>query len=173
MIVGTAKRWDRATYYRLAEEGFLEGRVELVDGAILEMSPQNPPHASAVGRLTNMLVKIYGDTHMVRVQLPLDLGAWDQPEPDLAIVPWSQVDKSTHPRNADLVIEVADSSLAFDLKTKRDLYLRSGITNYWVVDLPRQGLAVWTDQGWQTYSQDQSLLLPGTDQDLEICSIFE
>src|SRR5207302_1817196 len=39
------------------------------------------------------------------------------------------------PTTADLVVEVADSSLQFDTNEKRLLYARAGIREYWVVDI--------------------------------------
>jgi Uma2 family endonuclease len=57
------------------------------------------------------------------------------PEPDLAVVPGRPRDYTGHPTTADLVVEVADTSLDFDTNDKKLLYARAGIRDYWVVDI--------------------------------------
>ncbi len=118
-------------------------RVELIEGVIVSMSPQNVPHASRIARLTTLLVNAFGQTHEVRVQLPLTLGERSEPEPDFALVRFEQADQARrHPDGADLVMEISDSSLSFDRTEKASLYARAGIPEYWVLNLPAQRLEV-------------------------------
>ena len=85
----------------------------------------------------------FGDTHDVRVQLPLTLNAYSEPEPDFAIVSLSTPDVGPrHPSTADLVLEIADSTLTFDRAEKARLYAKSGIPDYWVVNLRHHRLEV-------------------------------
>ena len=67
----TPKRWTREEYYRLGESGILppDARVELIDA----VAPQVPDPSHSIASLTTRLVRLFGDTHYVRVQLPLDL----------------------------------------------------------------------------------------------------
>ena len=125
-------------YFRLVDEGTLrpDDRVELLEGVIVSMSPQNPPHAGIVSMLTTLFVRRVGDRASVRVQLPLIMGALSVPEPDIAIVPGRDVDYlAAHPTTALLVVEVADSSVAQDRLTKAAIYARGGVPEYVLVNL--------------------------------------
>lgn len=132
-------------YARMGEAGiFRDGeRVELIEGEIVPMSPQNRRHANRVARLTTLLVKLFGSTHEVRVQLPLTLGTHSEPEPDFALVPLALADAALrHPECADLVLEIADSTLSLDRNEKASLYAKAGIPEYWILNLPHQRLEV-------------------------------
>lgn len=121
----------------MAEKGILapDERVELIEGAIVPLSPQNKPHSDAISWTTNLLVELFGKTHLVRVQLPLDLSPYSEPEPDFAVVPKESLAKvHRHPTSANLVIEVAQTSLAYDRYEKASLYARFGIPDYWVLN---------------------------------------
>src|SRR5262249_20949988 len=133
-------RLTRRNYYRLAEAGVLrrEDRVELMEGQLIEISPIGPRHALAAGALTELLVLAMAGHVHVRVQLPIQLDDYSEPEPDFALVqrPWTGYPDS-HPRASDvlLLIEVADSSLDYDRGAKLELYARAGISEFWIVDL--------------------------------------
>ncbi len=118
----------------VAQGLFTDERIELLEGVIVEMSPQNPRHAAVVERLTNRLVRAVGDRASVRVQLPLAISDESMPEPDLALVPLADYDRE-HPTTAWLVIEVADASLRKDRRVKGEVYARGGVLEYWVVNL--------------------------------------
>jgi Uma2 family endonuclease len=113
---------------------FRDERIELIGGVIVEMSPQNVPHAAAIQILTRLLVPPLVGRADVRVQLPFAVGDDSLPEPDLAIVK-PELRASAHPDKAFLLIEVADTSLQFDRHDKADLYARAGIAEYWIVNL--------------------------------------
>ncbi|MES3631152.1 MAG: Uma2 family endonuclease, partial [Longimonas sp.] len=119
-----AHRWTRAQYERMVDAGVLgpNDRVELIHGQIVPMGPQNSRHAAVTTKLMNTLVGICPDSHHVRSQVPLALGADSEPEPDVMVVPGSNEDfLDAHPTAATLVVEVAATSLAFDQDTKRRL----------------------------------------------------
>lgn len=169
MALITPKRWTRSEYYRLAELDFFKAqRVELLDGEIVEVTPQNRPHAAAIGKLTTLLVQAFGQTHIVRVQLPLDVDEKNQPEPDFAVVPIALVESSDpHPSTADWVVEVADSSLALDRQQKVDLYAKAGVPEYWIVNVKDCEIEVYNDlrdlkyRNRRTYSADEKAPFPG------------
>lgn len=124
----------------------LNERVELIEGEIIPVSPQNRRHASRTARLTTWLVTEFGKTHEIRVQLPLTLGSHSEPEPDFALVRLEVADAAPrHPGSADLVLEIADSSLAFDRNEKASLYAKAGIAEYWVLNLVSSRLEVRRD----------------------------
>ena len=130
-------RVTRERYWQLVAEGVIgsDDRVELLEGVIVAMSPQNPPHAFVIGKLTQWLARIV-DQAFIRVQLPIDLSDLSTPEPDLAVVAGSPEDYAAlHPTTALLVVEVADSSLIQDRLTKGPMYAAAGIAEYWLVNL--------------------------------------
>ena len=150
MAVSSArtKHWTRVEYERLIDLGaFRPGeRLELVGGALLVREPQGGPHATAVGLVEDALRQVFGAGWTVRTQSPIALDEDSEPEPDLAVVPGSRRDHSrSHPSHPALIVEVAESSLAFDRGEKGSLYARAGIADYWILNLPDQALEVYRD----------------------------
>src|SRR5438105_2533324 len=87
-------RWTREEYYRLAAAGIIgpEARTELIEGVVLEMSPQTAQHAAAVLRASRVLGVLVGPERHLRPQLPLALGLSSDPEPDVALVTGAEED---------------------------------------------------------------------------------
>ena len=140
------RTWTRDEYYRLADLGFFAGqRVERIDGKVVEMSPMNQPHIQGVLLALDALRSTFGPGHTLRPQLPLPLGEPHDPEPDIAIVPGGPRDPLTGPATVRLIVEVADTSLAYDTTTKAVLYATAGIADYWVVDLAGRVVYVFRD----------------------------
>jgi Uma2 family endonuclease len=81
-------RWSRNEYDRMVETGVFspEARLELLDGEIVEMSPQKSLHASAVDLVEEVLRGGFGEGFYVRGQKPLTLDDYSEPEPDVAVV---------------------------------------------------------------------------------------
>jgi Uma2 family endonuclease len=134
------RRFTVDEYQKMGEAGVFseKDRVELIDGEILTMSPIGSPHCSVVDRATQALVLAVHTRAIVRVQSPINLNRYTQPEPDLVLLR-SRRDfySSAHPEPEDvlLVIEIADSSRRYDRQVKVPLYARNGIVEYWLVDL--------------------------------------
>jgi Uma2 family endonuclease len=144
-------------YERMVETGILarDDRVELVDGEIVEMSPIGSAHAACVDRLNALLHTHFGDRGIVRVQGPIRLDVYSEPQPDLAILNLRpDFYASAHPTAADiqLVVEVADSSLMFDRQRKLPLYARAGIPEAWIVDLLSERVEIFTRPAAAGYS---------------------
>jgi Uma2 family endonuclease len=140
-------------FERMVEAGILteDERVELLDGEINAVSPIGVPHANAVRVLTNLLVKQIGHAAIIDVQNPIRLDDNSMPLPDLAALrPRNYRSALPTPADVLLVIEVADSPLAYDRGTKFPRYAAAGIVEAWLVDLsagiierhsePRDGL---------------------------------
>lgn len=143
-----SKRWTRQEYDRMAEAGIFSpgDRVQLIEGDIITMTPQNSPHATAVGKTQRVLDRLFGPSVWVRVQMPLIVDPDSEPEPDLAVVPGEPADyRNEHPRTALLVVEVSDSTLPLDRDRKRAIYARAGISEYWIVNLADRCLEVYRD----------------------------
>ncbi len=144
MGVVTRRRFTVDEYRKMAESGILaeDDRVELIEGEIVDVSPIGAAHASLVLRLNRVLVRLTGDHASVAVQNPVELSAESQPQPDLALLkPRADDYASWLPRPPDilLVIEVADSSVAYDRDIKIPLYGRAGIPEAWLIDLSGSG----------------------------------
>lgn len=155
----TVHRFTRDEYYRMAEAGlFRDERVELLDGEIITMSPQLTSHAFTVNRLMYVLIAELGATALVRVQAPIVPNDWSEPEPDITVCqPDADGYKQAHPK-ADqvlLVIEVADTSLAYDRTRKARAYAASHIPAYWIVNLIDRQVEVFTDPDPTTQSYRQ------------------
>jgi Uma2 family endonuclease len=134
-------------YLGLVEAGVLgeDDRVELLEGVIVAMAPQNPPHAAGVARADHALRKAIGERAHVRPQLSLVLRR-SVPEPDLAVVPGAVDDyERAHPTTALLVVEVADTSLKQDRLSKAAIYAAAGIPEYWIVNLRDEVVEVMRD----------------------------
>jgi Uma2 family endonuclease len=105
--------------------------VLLIDGEILEMTPQSRAHAVATRAVEEALRAAFPTGYNIQVQMPLALDPAAEPEPDVAVVPGSFRDYlDAHPEHAVLIVEVADTSLEFDRTRKADLYARGRIPEY-------------------------------------------
>lgn len=109
-------------------------RVELIEGQISAMNPIGTGHVWTVTRLHRIFAR--RDDVFAIDQSPILLGIRSQPQPDLVIVP-ADISQDRKPAAADtlLVVEVADTSLAYDRQTKGPLYARAGVPEYWLIDL--------------------------------------
>ncbi|NBV45260.1 MAG: Uma2 family endonuclease [Planctomycetia bacterium] len=126
-------------YHRMAAVGILgaDDRVELLDGEVFDMSPIGSLHAALVRALARWLAEVAGERAIVAVQDPLRLDGASEPQPDITLLhPRSDFYASAHPGPADaiLIVEVAETSLAYDLGVKVPLYARHGIPEVWVID---------------------------------------
>lgn len=141
------RRFSVAEYHRMIDTGILgeDEHVELLEGEVVEMSPQEKPHARATVRLNRLFSRALPDEYSVRPQMPLTL-ADSEPEPDLAIVRASdESEAARHPESALLVVEVADSSTRRDLQLKTRIYAKAGIPEYWLVLVKQRAIAVLRD----------------------------
>lgn len=152
-------RWTRAQYERMIEAGVLgeDDRVELIEGEIVAMSPQGSRHAAAIRLIQRALRAAYADDYLVDIQLPLALGDASEPEPDVAVVRGAPRDfMEAHPSTALLVVEVSDSSAAFDRTAKQALYARHDIGTYWLVDLEADHVAVYRHPAEAQYEEKRT-----------------
>ena len=166
----TLHRFTRADYDRLvALDAFRGEPVELIGGLLVVAEPQGSYHASAVGTVGDALRARLPAGWLVRVQMPVALDDQSEPEPDVAVVPGDWADyRTNHPTRPALVVEIAETSLAFDRREKASLYARGGIRDYWVVNLVDRELEVFRDPepdetaayGWNYRTIEQ--FAPGT-----------
>lgn len=133
----TLRRWQRAEYDRLVDLGIFHGEpIELIGGQLVVAEPKGAYHVSTVTKIEYALRAVLPPGWLVRSQAPMWLDDESEPEPDLAVVPGGFDDYlDSHPSRVALLIEVADSSLAFDRERKGSLYARAGVADYWIVNL--------------------------------------
>ncbi len=150
MSVQIAKRYfSVGEYNRIAETVFSEDdRVELIEGEIVEMSPIGSRHAACVKRLNKIFNRHFNQTAVVSVQDPIVLDDFSEPQPDVALLrPREDFYEQEHPTASDvlLVVEVADTSIAYDHEIKLPLYARAGVPEVWLVDLANAGVEIYAE----------------------------
>jgi Uma2 family endonuclease len=166
-MVAARRRFTRAEYYRMAEVGILRphDRVELIKGEIVEMSPIGRRHNAFVGNLTQLLVLRLAGRAIVWVQSSIALADDTEPQPDFAVLRQGTVsykERDAWAEDALLVIEVAESSLAYDRSTKQRLYAEARIPEYWVVDCAAEAVEVHRNPGPDGYRDVRRLTGPAT-----------
>ncbi|MEM9541914.1 MAG: Uma2 family endonuclease [Cyanobacteria bacterium P01_E01_bin.42] len=153
--------WTVKEYHRMVEAGILqpEEKVELIAGQIIrQMSPQKSPHAAAITRTERQLRNELGDRILLRIQLPIALNPYSEPEPDIAIVqpdPRDYADNHPLISQVHFLIEIADTTLRRDCGLKARDYANSGIEEYWVLDIENRLLHVFrnpTSEGYESES---------------------
>jgi Uma2 family endonuclease len=160
---------DRITvgeYYRMAEDGLLDPdvRLELIEGEMVVREPMGSPHAGTANDLMYLLMHSLGSSAQVRVQMPVHLDDYSEPEPDLAVVlPQKDFYRVRHPTSADviLLVEVGQSSVGRDRKTKVPLYARHGVPEVWLVDLVRGQLHFYRSPRDDGYASISFTTTPG------------
>ncbi len=148
------RRFTVHDYHRMGEAGILheDDRVELIEGELVEMTAIGTRHFSCVNRLTRLLVMNVGDDAIVSVQNPVRLNEYNEPQPDLAVIrPRDYRESLPEPDDVLLLIEVSDTTLAYDRGVKLSLYARAGIREVWIVDLPNETIARYTSASADGY----------------------
>lgn len=156
----TKFRFSVRDYYLLSEVGIIgeNDRVELLDGEIVPMSPINSPHAACVDFLNEWLVIYFQGKVIVRVQNPVRLSEYSEPEPDIAVVELQKNRyRDGHPGPEDilLLIEVADSSLKKDKELKLPIYAQAKVPEVWIINLVDQELERYTKPTENKYEQKE------------------
>jgi Uma2 family endonuclease len=140
-------RFTVEEYHLMAKQGILRDgeRVELIEGIVVAMSPASVAHRYAVDALLAILPEMLKPDWYPSGQNPLQLTT-SEPEPDVAILRGSYRDyRDRHPQSNDagLVIEVAESSLDYDRRTKGFLYSKHEVPEYWIVNLVDECIEVY------------------------------
>jgi len=161
----THHRFTSREYYRMAETGVLppNARVELLDGQILNMSPIGPSHGSAVKRLNDFFSNLPHERWLLAVQDPIAVDDYSEPQPDLMLLkraPDFYQKRHPGPEDVFLLIEVSDSTLAFDREEKLPVYGRAGIREVWIINLPDQAVEIFRDPHYEGYASTE-ILRPG------------
>jgi Uma2 family endonuclease len=148
LVLDRQRRLSVGDYHRMVEAGILgeDDHVELLEGVMVQMTPQGPRHAKLIRRLCDPTFSRVSPDHVVQCQLPLTIGDDSEPEPDVSIVRRADAASDTnHPTTASLVFEVSGESLQNDRLTKSALYASAGIPEYVIVNVEQECLEVHRD----------------------------
>ncbi|HJQ34132.1 MAG TPA: Uma2 family endonuclease [Pyrinomonadaceae bacterium] len=157
----TRHRFTVAEYERMGQFGIFseDKRVELVCGEVILMSPIGERHAACVDFLTQFITLRLRHSAIVRVQNPVQLDDYSEPQPDITVLkPRADFYRHTHPHPEDMlvVIEVSDTTLDYDRKVKLPLYAAAGIPEAWLVNLPEERIEVYGDPAGGEYRSARS-----------------
>jgi Uma2 family endonuclease len=159
----TRHRLDVRAYYKMAEVGILsrKERVELIDGEIFDMVPIGVGHAGKTNRFIRLFSRAAADgLALLSVQTPLRLDSYNEPQPDVMLLrPRADDYQGRHPTAADvlLLVEVSETSLAYDRRTKLSLYARFGVPEVWIVDLKGAAIEVYREPAGDGYALTERL----------------
>lgn len=150
--------WTVDEYHQMIEAGILthEDKVELLEGQIIQMSPQRPSHAATTQCTANYLSRVLEQAY-IRVQLPITLPPNSEPEPDVAVVRIDDHKYFDHHPAADeifLLVEVVKTTLKNDRITKAPTYAKAKIPEYWILDVQERQVCVFREPGAENYQQE-------------------
>ena len=152
MQVLATYRFTTDEYHRLGEVGILneDDRVELLDGDLVVREPVGGDHRTLVDSLNIFFAtRIDQNRYRIGIQNPISLDPHSEPQPDVVLYAASVRGRHPRPDEIFLLVEVADTSLAYDRGPKLAAYARASIREVWVIDVLRQRVAVYRnpDQG--------------------------
>jgi Uma2 family endonuclease len=160
-----AAKWSLDDYHQMIESGLLDNRsLELINGEIIQMSPEGVYHSFCCRGTAKYLRLILGDRAEISEAHPITLVNDLDSEPDIAILRTPDTLYQTrHPFPNDIfwLIEIANSTLVKDLGVKRELYAQAGISEYWVMNLQSLELVVFRNLVANEY-QSETCLSNGT-----------
>ena len=161
-------------YERMCEADVFDedARIELIRGEIVDMAPPGPEHEAGTARLDRIFNKVVGDGALVwpqgnAVRLPQSNS---RPQPDITILQWRDdfyAGKRPLPEDVILLVEVSKSTLKYDRGEKLTLYAEAGISEYWVVNITKGVIEVYTEPAESKYQsvrvarRGETLQLPG------------
>jgi hypothetical protein len=133
------RRFTVREYHKLLDSGALHPalRTELVEGWVVEKMTRHARHDSTLQFAADALQRRVGGNWRLRLQsaLTMDDG---EPEPDLAVVP-GPLGRFIHghprPTEVGLLVEISDSTLAYDRGPKLRDYARNGVARYWILNI--------------------------------------
>jgi Uma2 family endonuclease len=161
MTTTKTRLWTVDEYHRMIEVGLLtpDDKVELLEGQIIQMSPQRPPHAGTTQRIDRYLQNLLGSQADIRVQLPITLST-SEPEPDIAVVridPAAYGDHHPTPNEIFLLIEVAYTTLETDRGEKALIYAKANIADYWILDVSDRQVHIFRNPSQEGYQSETVL----------------
>jgi Uma2 family endonuclease len=142
----------------MAEVGILKpaDRVELIHGEIYQMSPIGSKHAAVVKKLASLLNELFRNKLIIGIQDPVRLDSVSEPEPDISILNY-RIDyySEEHPGASDInaILEVSDTTIKYDREVKMSLYASYEIPVYWIIDIEKHLIEVYTKPKGLNYAE--------------------
>jgi len=122
------------SYHQVAEFTPAGRRTEFLQGLVFEKMSKSPKHVRLMGLLLDYLFSLKLPGIFLNAEQPLRLGD-SEPEPDIALIRGKREDfAEEHPRTAELVIEVAHTSLEYD-RAKASVYAAGGVPRYLIFNI--------------------------------------
>ncbi|MBS0617965.1 MAG: Uma2 family endonuclease [Spirochaetes bacterium] len=151
-------RFTIADYHRMGERGEIGERTELIEGVIIHKMPKSPLHRYITEFLRKRFLDIYGSEYTVSQEQPLSIAVLDsEPEPDLSVVKGTLADfLKAHPTTAELVVEVAVTSLPLD-RAKLRGYALAKVREVWIIRADNRSAEVYTEPQGESYAATKLL----------------
>ncbi|EAZ88329.1 Uma2 family endonuclease [Crocosphaera chwakensis] len=147
-------------YQKIVETGlFADRRIELIDGNLVEVSPETPYHANSNNKLYKYFLTLFNNLADVRSAHPVSL-LNSEPQPDLVLAKLPDIlydKKHPEPEDIYLLIEISYSTLSYDLNEKKQVYAKSNIQEYWIIDLENHRLIIFKDPQKEDYQNKLEL----------------
>jgi Uma2 family endonuclease len=156
MQVLSTYRFTVDEYHRLGEAGILgeDDRVELLNGDLITMAPIGGEHRTLVDSLNLLFARrVEGDRYRIGIQNPISLDLYSEPQPDVVLYASSVFGRHPRPAEIFLLVEVADTSLTYDLGPKLTAYAQAGITEVWIIDSIRRHVLINRQPGRSGYEK--------------------
>ncbi|MEM6612422.1 MAG: Uma2 family endonuclease [Cyanobacteria bacterium P01_C01_bin.72] len=157
----TLAKWTIDEYHSMIQAGLLDNRqVELLQGKIVEISPEGEAHAYFSSEAEDYLRSLLGEQATIRSGKPITLPDDSEPEPDIAVVQrLGREYLQHHPYSENIfwLIEYSNTSLEKDLNIKTKIYAEAGIKEYWVVNLKKRQLIVFCEPQETEYASKSTL----------------
>ena len=154
-------RWSLERFDRVIAAGAFreDDHIELIEGELLVMTPQGDDHVIALNLINQLFWRSIPSGFFLYIQSSFALNDFSKPEPDMVLVAGQPRDYAAGKRRprAGLIVEVADTSLDYDRKTKGELYSRNGVQDYWILNLLDRRLEVYRDPTSSGYSNTAKL----------------
>lgn len=163
----TRTRITTDRYQKMVATGVLTkfDRIELIEGEMLDMAPIGTKHSAIKAKLHELFVLAISRSATIVGGGPVNLGEFSEPQPDLMLLKRrADFYSGKIPEAADvlLLIEVSDSSLAFDQSVKLSLYARYGISEYWVVDVEGRRIVTYREPTAKGYGRKVEFTAPNS-----------
>jgi Uma2 family endonuclease len=130
-------------------------RVELIGGELVPMSPKGNQHEVLKIALLDRWYRLRPDEVALAPETTFRLSEDTYLEPDVVIYPRATGIRGLAAANVLLVVEIADSSLRYDMGRKAALYANFGICELWVIDAVRLTARVFRVPATEGYRETQ------------------
>ena len=151
------RRFTVAEVEAMVAAGVMEEdeRVELIGGELVPMSPKGIHHEVVKKALLRRWYRLVPDDLDLVPETTFRLSEDTYLEPDVVIYPRAIGLQGLTGANALLVVEIADSSLRYDIGRKASLYASFGIRELWVIDAVRLTTRVFREPAADGYRSTQ------------------